>query len=116
MSVPPPFPPTRRRRATASLDPVTTLALRRIQEAPPHARLLATAGCTMAEFAKRLSPAVSRKRLADVFASAEAYGRLSQEWAERLAAVIGVDAAAIFALFGVLEPSRRGRPRTRRIA
>ena len=106
----------RARSAPAALDPITALALERVREAHPHARLLALAGWTMAELAKRVEPPVSRSRLADVFAQAEAYGRMSQAWADRLASAVGVDAQAVLALFGVAEPSRNGRPRVRRSA
>jgi len=112
-------PINRARRGVAArrgVDPITALALRRVREAHPHERLLAIAGCTMAEFAKRLAPPVSRKRLSDVFAGAEAYGRLSQTWAERLAVAVGVTPEDVFELFGVSEPSRPGRPRTRGVA
>lgn len=106
----------RRPRAATTLDPITALALQRVREAHPHARLLALAGWTMSELAKRVEPPVSRSRLADVFAQAEAYGRMSQAWADRLARAVGVDAQAVLALFGVVEPSRNGRPRVRRSA
>jgi hypothetical protein len=106
------------RRATTArrVDPITALALQRVRDAHPHERLLAIAGCTMTEFAKRLSPPVSRKRLADVFASAEAYGRMSQGWADRLGAALNVEPAAVLELFGVTVPSRPGRPRARSLA
>ncbi|GLC28263.1 hypothetical protein [Roseisolibacter agri] len=106
----------RRPRPAGVLDPITALALQRIREAHPHARLLALTGWTMAELAKRVEPPVSRSRLADVFAQAEAYGRMSQAWADRLARAVGVEAPAVLELFGVVEPSRNGRPRVRRSA
>ena len=99
-----------------ALDPITALALQRVRTAHPHARLLALTGWTMAELAKRVEPPVSRSRLADLFAQAEAYGRLTQEWADRLARAVGVEPQAIFDLFGIREPSRNGRPRVRRTA
>lgn len=109
-------PALRRSRPAAALDPITALALQRVRDAHPHTRLLALAGWTMAELAKRVEPPVSRSRLADVFAQAEAYGRMSQAWADRLARAVGVDAHAVLELFGVAEPSRNGRPRTRKSA
>lgn len=87
-----------------------------MREAHPHERLLTIKGWTMAELAKRVDPPVSRSRLADLFAQAEAYGRLSEAWADRLARAVGVDTQDVFDLFGITEPSRNGRPRTRRTA
>jgi hypothetical protein len=112
----PSAPRARGDRTPEPIDPITALAMQRLRESHPHERLLTIAGCTMAEFAKRLSPPVSRKRLVDVFAAAEAYGRMSQVWADRLAAALDVEAAAVLALFGVTQPSRPGRPRGRNIA
>lgn len=106
----------RSRGGTASLDLITALALQRVRDAHPHERLLALNGWTMAELAKRVEPPVSRSRLADVFAQAEAYGRLSQAWADRLAHAVGVEPHAVLELFGITEPSRNGRPRVRRSA
>lgn len=108
--------PRRPRGATASLDVITALALQRVRDAHPHERLLALTGWTMAELAKRVEPPVSRSRLADVFAQAEAYGRMSQAWADRLAHAVGVEPHAVLELFGITEPSRNGRPRVRRSA
>ena len=111
-------PPLVRRRArgAATLDLITALALQRVRDAHPHERLLALKGWTMAEMAKRVEPPVSRSRLADVFAQAEAYGRMSQAWADRLAQAVGVEPKAVFDLFGITEPSRNGRPRVRKTA
>lgn len=112
-----PAPAAKRSRGgTASLDLITALALQRVRDAHPHERLLALKGWTMAELAKRVEPPVSRSRLADVFAQAEAYGRLSQAWADRLAHAVGVEPHAVLELFGITEPSRNGRPRVRRSA
>lgn len=102
--------------AAHALDPITELAVQRMREAHPHERLLTIKGWTMAELAKRVDPPVSRSRLADLFAQAEAYGRLSEAWADRLARAVGVDTQDVFDLFGITEPSRNGRPRTRRTA
>lgn len=109
-------PGSTERDADRGLDRITALALQRVREAHPHERLLGIKGWTMAELAKRVEPPVSRSRLADLFAQAEAYGRLSQEWADRLARAVDVDAQAVFELFGITEPSRNGRPRVRRTA
>jgi hypothetical protein len=111
--------PRARRQArgdVATLDLITALALQRVREAHPHERLLALKGWTMAELAKRVDPPVSRSRLADVFAQAEAYGRMSQAWADRLALAVGVEPGAVFELFGITEASRNGRPRVRKTA
>lgn len=99
-----------------AVDVITALALQRVREAHPHERLLAIKGWTMAELAKRVDPPVSRSRLVDLFAQAEAYGRMTQAWADRLARAVGVDPQAVLDLFGVAEPSRNGRPRARRSA
>ena len=98
------------------VDAITERAVARVREAPPHERLLALAGCTLSEFAKRTTPQISRSRLRDVFAQAEAHGRLTWEWAERLGRAVDATPEAILALFAIDTPATRGRPRTRRSA
>lgn len=102
--------PERAGADAVSMDVLTARALDRVREAPPHERLLALAGCTLSEFATRVAPPVSRSRLRDVFAQAEAHGRLTEPWAARLGAAVDAPAAAILALFGIETPARRGRP------
>lgn len=96
-------------------DPVTALAVARVRQAHPSQRLLILTGLTVSEYAKQVEPPVTRARLADVFAQAEAFGRLSAEWAARLGRVAGVPADAVLRLFSIAEPSRPGRPRTRQL-
>lgn len=98
------------------VDAITARAIARVREAPPHERLLALAGCTLSEFAKRTIPQVSRSRLRDVFAQAEAHGRLTRAWAERLGRAVDATPEAILDLFAIETPAVRGRPRTRRSA
>jgi plasmid maintenance system antidote protein VapI len=102
--------------AVDSVDPITARAIARVREAPPHERLLALADCTLSEFAKRMTPQVSRSRLRDVFALAEARGRLTLDWAERLGRAVDAPPEAILDLFSIDVPSVRGRPRARRSA
>jgi plasmid maintenance system antidote protein VapI len=97
-------------------DLVTALAIERLRQAHPSERLLVLTGLTVSEYAKRVEPPVTRARLADVFAQAQAFGRLSADWAARLGRVAGVSAEAVLALFDIAEPSRPGRPSTRRLA
>lgn len=98
------------------MDALTARAVELVRVAPPHERLLALAGCTLTEFAKRMTPQVSRSRLRDVFAQAEGHGRLTREWAERLGKAVDATPEAIFTLFAIETPAVRGRPRTRRSA
>lgn len=95
---------------------MTALAIERLRQAHPSERLLVLTGLTVSEYAKRVEPPVTRARLADVFAQAQAFGRLSADWAARLGRVAGVSAEAVLALFDIAEPSRPGRPSTRRLA
>src|SRR4051794_26220131 len=113
-------PRTRRPPRTATvaptMDAVTARAVERMIGAPPHLRLLALADCTLSEFAKRMTPQISRSRLRDVFAQAEGHGRLTYEWAGRLGRAVDASPEAILTLFRIETPAVRGRPRTRRTA
>lgn len=99
-----PAPETRARDAragkrTRGLDPITARAVASTLSAPPDERYLRTAGLSRRQLARRLG--VSHARVGDVFADAIAYRRLSPEWAERLAGVIGATGPEIDALFGI---------------
>ena len=84
-------------------DPLSARAMAQVAAMAPHERLLLLAGCSLRELARRLG--VVHARLSAVFAEATAFGRLSSEWAERLASAVDATPEEIDALFGV----RRGR-------
>ena len=86
-------------RGTPRLDPITARAVASTLSAPPDERYLRTAGLSRRQLARRLG--VSHARVGDVFADAIAYRRLSPEWAERLAGVIGATGPEIDQLFGI---------------
>lgn len=90
-------------------DPLSARAMAQVAVMPPHERLLLLAGCSLRELARRLG--VVHTRLSAVFADATAFGRLSPEWSERLAAAVDATPAEVDTLFGI----RRG-PDARRTA
>ena len=65
----------------------------------PHERLLLLAGCSLRELARQVG--TTHTRLSTVFADATAFGRLSPEWAARLAVAVDATAADVDALFGI---------------
>lgn len=87
------------RSAPTAADPISARAMAQVAAMPPHERLLLLAGCSLRELARRLG--VVHTRLSAVFADATAFGRLSPEWSERLAAAVGATPEEVDELFGV---------------
>lgn len=95
-----PSTPTRESHpVTSAPDALSARAMTQVVAMRPHERLLLLSGCSLRELARRVG--TTHTRLSAIFADATAFGRLSPEWAARLATAVEATASDIDALFGI---------------
>jgi len=92
-------PVRRSHPVTSAPDALSARAMTQVVAMRPHERLLLLAGCSLRELARRVG--TTHTRLSAIFADATAFGRLSSEWAARLAVAVDATAADVDALFGI---------------